>query len=591
LLQITRVFEEKGVLAMSNNSSNGYIHITTAEQAEFYTSKILKRLPDVIGVDTETTGLNCLQNKLKLVQVAVKDKPVYIFDIDKIGEAGVMALNDVLTDSAVKVFHNGKFDLMFLHVIGIAVDDNVFDTMLAEQVIMSGSVFSGFSLKGVTMKYMGIELDKEFQCSNWNMPLTVEQLKYAAQDAKVLLDIHKCQMDELERQNLMETAELENKALIPTYKMELAGFRVDKKAVRDLKVDIVEDKADLLVNLGNLLPDVDNYNSPAQVLKALRAIGLDIKSTEKDELIKYRDEHPAVDKLLQYKKVTKRISLLESLVKEINPKTGRIHANFKQNSTATGRYSCTKPNLQGVPNTKEFRSCFAAAEGNKLVIADYSQIELRIVAEVADDKTMIQVFSDDDKDIHRITASIINNKPVEKVTPQERQSAKAMNFGLIYGMGYKTFQKYARNNYGVDLTDYETKTAVDNFFKTYKGIGRRLTILDSLFTREERTLGNRRRLWNSKPIITERANAAIQGIGADILKQALVNLNERLLYPDSDVWLIGAVHDEIILECPKARAKKVSKVLKAAMKEAGRKYLKKVPVVVDVSIGDNWADK
>ena len=126
---------------------------------------------------------------------------------------------------------------------------------------------------------------------------------------------------------------------------------------------------------------------------------------------------------------------------------------------------------------------------------------------------------------------------------------------------------------------------------TYKGIGRRLTILDSLFTREERTLGNRRRLWNTKPIITERANAAIQGTGADILKQALVNVNKRLLNPEKDVKLVGTVHDEIILECPKGRAKQVSKALKAAMEDAGRKYLKKVPVVVDVSIGDNWADK
>jgi DNA polymerase I-like protein with 3'-5' exonuclease and polymerase domains len=455
---------------------------------------------------------------------------------------------------------------------------------------MSGSVFNSFSLKDITMKYTDIVLDKELQKSNWDQALTTEQLKYAAQDARVLLDIYNCQLNELRCLNLLETAELENKALIPTYKMELAGFKIDKKAVRDLKVNIVEDKADLLEELSELLTGVDNYNSPVQVKKALKAIGLDITSTEKDELIKYRDDYQAVDKLLQFKKVTKQISLLESLVKEINPKTGRIHASFKQNSTATGRFSCTKPNLQGVPNTKGFRRCFTAEEGNVLVIADYSQIELRIIAEFTDDATMIQIFKDGN-DIHRITASIVNKKPVCEVTPQERQSAKAMNFGLIYGMGYKAFQKYARNNYGVDLTDYETHSAVDNFFMTYKGIGKRLTILDSLFTREERTLGNRRRLWNTKPIITERANAAIQGTGADILKQALVNVNERLLYPENGVKLVGTVHDEIILECPRDRAQQMNEALKAAMEDAGRKYLNKVPVVADVSIGENWGDK
>jgi DNA polymerase I-like protein with 3'-5' exonuclease and polymerase domains len=372
--------------------------------------------------------------------------------------------------------------------------------------------------------------------------------------------------------------------------MELAGFGIDRKAVRDLKVDIVEVKAELLEELRELLPDVDNYNSPAQVKKALKAIGLDIASTEKDALIKHRGDYPAVDKLLEFKKITKHISLLESLIKAIHPKTGRIHASFKQNSTATGRYSCTEPNLQGVPNTKGFRRCFAAAEGNRLVIADYSQIELRIIAEFADDEAMIRVFNDGD-DIHRMTASMVNKKPVDEVTPQERQSAKAMNFGLIYGMGYKSFQRYAKNNYGVDLTDYETKSAVDKFFMAYKGVGRRLTILDSLFTREERTLGNRRRLWAAKPIITERANAAIQGTGADILKQALANVHKRILRVDSSVMLVGTVHDEIILECPKDRAKRAGKALKAAMEEAGREYLKKVPVVAEVSIGNNWADK
>jgi DNA polymerase I-like protein with 3'-5' exonuclease and polymerase domains len=166
-----------------------------------------------------------------------------------------------------------------------------------------------------------------------------------------------------------------------------------------------------------------------------------------------------------------------------------------------------------------------------------------------------------------------------------------MNFGLIYGMGYRTFKQYVKTNYGVDLTDYETKIAVDSFFRTYKGIGKRLTVLDSLFSREERTLGNRRRLWNTKPIIPERANAAIQGTGADILKQALVNVNKRLLTPGSGVMLVGTVHDEIILECPKEHGEFVSSVLKTAMEEAGQKYLKNVPVVVDVSIGNNWADK
>lgn len=575
---------------MNNNFNdfNDYRYITTPEQANLYYRDIVESNSGIYGIDTETTGLNFLKDKIRLVQIAIANSHVYIFDIDRIGSVAVQLLKNILTGSSIKIFHNAKFDLKFLASMGIFIENNVFDTMLAEQVIMSGSTFKGLKLGDLTKKYLGINLNKELQVSDWSKPLSMEQLKYASDDAKVLLEIYKHQLKELDNLNLLETMELENKVLIPTYKMELSGFKVDKKAVRDLKVDIVEDRAVLEEELNLLLPNVVNYNSPAQVKTALLEHGLTITSTEKDELIKYKDEYPAVDKLLQFKKISKRISLLDSLVKEINPETGRIHANYKQCSTTTGRYSCSEPNLQGIPNTKDFRRCFSTDEGNALVIADYSQIELRIIAEVADDETMINVFNNGE-DIHKLTASIVNKKSLEEVTSRERQSAKAMNFGLIYGMGYKTFKKYAKNNYGVDLTDEETKFAVDNFFLTYTGIGNRLNVLDSLFTCEERTLGNRRRLWNQKPIITERANAAIQGTGADILKQALVYVNENLL--SDDVRLIATVHDEIILECPKHKAEFVSTTLKKLMEQAGKKYLKKVPVIADVAVGSSWADK
>lgn len=564
-----------------------YIYVTTKEQAELCRKDILKSNPAYLGVDTETTGLNCFNNKLRLVQIASQDKPVFIFDII---QTGIEEIKNILTTSSSLIFHNAKFDLKFLYQMGVVIEKNVVDTMLAEQVILSGSSYKGFSLKDLAEKYCGITMNKELQISDWSKPLTAQQLKYAALDAKILLDIYKHQMAELEKLSLLETAELENKTIIPTYKMELAGFKIDNKAVRDLKVDIVEDKAILLEELKELLPNVENYNSPSQIKTALKSIGLDVISTEKNELIKYVDRVPAIEKLLQYKKVAKRTSLLDSLLKEVSPATGRIHANYKQYSTATGRYSCNKPNLQGVPNTEGFRKCFAADEGNVLVIADYSQIELRIIAEVANDETMIKIFNDG-FDIHKLTASIVNHKSLEEITQKERQSAKAMNFGLIYGMGYRKFKIYAKNNYGVDLTDVETKQAVDSFFLSYKGIGKRLTVLDSLFTNEERTLGGRRRLWNNKPIITERANAAIQGTGADILKQALVTVNEKLLMPDSRTMLIGTVHDEIIIETPEEQAKTVSDILQNVMEEAGMKYLKSVPVIADVSIGKNWACK
>lgn len=151
---------------MDREFSKDYVHIVTPEQAVSGIRLILKGSPDVIGVDTETTGLDWRKDKLKLVQIAAVGKPVNIFDVEKIGSDGIEALGDILTSPAVKVFHNAKFDLKFLNTIGISVSGNVFDTMLAEQVIMSGSAFSGFSLKDIAAKYTGTALDKEFQKSN-----------------------------------------------------------------------------------------------------------------------------------------------------------------------------------------------------------------------------------------------------------------------------------------------------------------------------------------------------------------------------------------------------------------------------------------
>ncbi len=565
-----------------------YCYITSLTEANKYINEILGNNFSFCGIDTETTGLNVFKDRIRTIQIAIPNAPVYIFDNKDIGLDIVPLLRQVLNNTSIKIFHNAKFDLKFLANMGIFIEDNIFDTMLAEYVIMSGSSYSGFKLSDIANKYTNSILNKDFQTSNWSRALTAEQLEYAANDASVLLDIYSKQLEVLKSLNLMDTMELENKVVVPTYKMELAGFKIDKRAVRDLKVDIIEDRAEVHNELKTLLPNVENYNSPSQVKNALLELGLKIKSTEKDELTKYKEQYPAIDKLLSYKKISKRISLLDSLVKEVNPETGRIYANYKQCMTTTGRYSCTNPNLQGIPNSNDFRRCFACDEGNLLVIADYSQIELRIIAEVANDETMIDVFNRGE-DIHKLTASIVNHKAIDEVTSKERQSAKAMNFGLIYGMGYKMFRQYAKNNYGVDLSEQETKSSVDNFFLTYRGIGNRLSVLSSLFSCEERTLGNRRRLWNYKPIITERANAAIQGTGADILKQALINVNEQLL--SDEVKLISTVHDEIILECHKDKANYVSKTLKDLMEQAGRKYLKSVPIIADVSISDSWAGK
>ena len=550
------------------------------------------RRAEALGLDIETTGLGCKSDKIRLLQIAVvyaDTAHVYIVDFFKTNTGDIHAVGEALQASpAVKIFHNGKFDLKFLWCAGICIDKNIYDTFLAEQVIASGSYRRGFGLKDLAYKYCEINLNKGLQVSDWSKPLSHKQLEYSALDAYVLLQIRQEQLKILTELELLDTANLENSALIPTLRMELDGIKIDKREMRELLMNLAEEKAEALEDLTLLMPEVENFNSPAQVKKALKKRGLPVESTEKAELAKYSNSFVEVEKLLEYKAIVKQISLVEGLRKEIHLETGRIHANYKQCSTVTGRYSCSDPNIQGIPNKPMFRKCFVADDGKALVIADYNQIELRIIAEVAEDLQMIEAYKNN-QDIHRITASLVNSKPVNEVTAEERNSAKAMNFGLIYGMKYATFQQYALNNYGVSLNAYEVEAQVNKFFATYEGIANRLNILNSVYTLEERTIGNRRRLWTKPPIITERANAAIQGTGADIIKKALVLINKHLL--GDDVGLVTIVHDEIVLEVSESQADDVAVRLKNLMEEAGRYYLKAVPVIADVKIGSSWAEK
>ena len=268
--------------------------------------------------------------------------------------------------------------------------------------------------------------------------------------------------------------------------------------------------------------------------------------------------------------------------------TGRIHAECHQSGASTGRLSCRKPNLQQIPRDKSFRSCIAAPPGYRLIIADFSQIELRIAAEITGDATMIKAYHNG-QDLHKMTASIITEKPLHQICKNERQAAKAVNFGLIYAMGADGLMAYAQNIYGVNLTINQAQNFIARFFGAYQGIEKWHNEIRKSITRETRTLGNRRRLWDSNPPITERLNTPIQGTSADILKKALSILPNALA--GIGLKIIACIHDEIILETPAKKAEKASHILTQTMIAAGEHYLKKVPVEVDVIISDNWADK
>jgi DNA polymerase-1 len=222
------------------------------------------------------------------------------------------------------------------------------------------------------------------------------------------------------------------------------------------------------------------------------------------------------------------------------------------------------------------------------VIADYSQMELRIAAEISKDQTMLNAYSNG-IDLHRLTASIITGKSIEKITKDERQAAKVVNFGLIFGMGAEGLMNYAREKYSVQMTIQEANDFRSRFLTAYKGIDTWQKRTGNTLCQETRTLGNRRRIWAAPAPLTELLNTPIQGTAADIVKKALCLLPERLKYTKAK--LVGCVHDEIILEAPELNAEKASNILEETMIEAGKCYLKKIPVEVEVSVADSWAGK
>ena len=249
--------------------------------------------------------------------------------------------------------------------------------------------------------------------------------------------------------------------------------------------------------------------------------------------------------------------------------------------------SCSMPNIQQIPRSKAFRACFAAPPGRKLIIADYSQIELRVVAEITGDATMTAAYRRGD-DLHRLSASLMLGKSIDAINPEERQAAKAVNFGLIYAMGAAGLKQYSMQSYGVNITLEQAEEFRSRFFKAYTGIAHWHNELKKSNATQSRSLTGRKFTFSPNAGLAGLCNTPVQGTAADIAKKALGLLAERLR--GSDTYIIGVVHDEILLEAPERDAHSAAALLKATMEEAGNSILKNVPCQADVSVAGNWGE-
>jgi DNA polymerase I-like protein with 3'-5' exonuclease and polymerase domains len=546
----------------------------------------------VLAIDTETTGLDPLKDEIRLIQIAAPKRPTLIIDCSQINRQALAPVWSLLSGPAVKLFHNAKFDIKFLVRAGLPFIPNVFDTMLAAQLLKAGLAYNGFGLADLVKEYLGEDLPKEQQKSDWSLTLTPAQLQYAAKDAETLLRLFPPLHQALNAAGLLEAAQIECDCVFAVAQMELTGITLDIKAILGLGRELETERKRLRAKLREYFFDVHpdlNPNSTDQLKKALCGSGIKVPNTSKETLNLLKDKYPIVQDILEYKSVAKAVQgFSEKLPGHIHEATGRIHPEFRQLGPATGRFSCSNPNLQQIPRKKEFRSCFIPARGCKFVIADYSQIELRIAAEISKDSKMIGAYSQG-LDLHQLTASLLTGKKIEQITKEERQAAKAVNFGLIYAMGAEGLRAYAKSTYGVDLTKDQALVFRQRFFAGYQGLARWHWQTNSKPASEARTLSGRRRRWQSAAKITEMLNTPVQGTSADILKVSLGELPKALA--STGAKIVGSVHDEIILEVPEEKTEEAAVILKDVMEAAGKRFLKQVPVLAEPIVADSWADK
>ena len=551
-----------------------------------------------VGADIETTDLSPRDGKIRLLQLAT---PQETFIVDVFAAQNLSALKSVLEGGPVKVLHNGKFDHSFLWAEhGISLSP-LFDTMLAAQLLDGGEYGPSYALEAVAERYLDETVDKKARREDWSGELSSSQLEYAARDAAILLPLRERLEEALEAEKLEPVSKIEFTAVAAIAEMELAGIKLDVARWKELEKVVRErrDKAaerleahfpppDGVLPLEGLGPRL-NLNSPQQITDAFRQIGIELPDTRVWTLLKV--DHQAARDLLEYRELQKKLgTYLETYASFIHPKTGRIHANFLQCRVPTGRLACTNPNIQQVPHEDEFRRCFVAEEGNVLVIADYSQIELRILAEVSDDPAFVEAFQRGD-DLHRVTAATMFGVERAAVTKEQRSAAKRINFGLMYGRGAKSLSAQL----GTD--EERGRKLIDEYFSNYPKVQRFLqrTANRAVRDRTLRTLAGRVRKFKEisglgsaelGALRREAMNFPIQGASADIAKLALGYVREEL--EGLDARLINCIHDEFVVECSEGISAEVSERTKKAMLRAGEEILNKVPVEVEVAVSHEW---
>jgi DNA polymerase-1 len=594
-----------------------------------------------VAVDTETTSLDAMRAELVGVSMCIEaGRACYIplghkgqaargaLDFGDGGEGGEGApeqvplkralelLKPMLEDpGTLKIGQNIKYDALLLSRYGVAVAP-VDDTMLLSYVLDGGShghgmdELAGLHLGHTTIKFKEVAGVGKAQVTFDHVALD-KALDYAAEDADITLRLHRELKPRLLDEHMVTVYETIERPLIPVLmEMERAGIRVDPEVLRGLSRDFTQRMAGLEDEIHALAGEDFNVGSPKQLGEILFD-KLAIEGGKKGKTGAYATGADVLEDLaakghdlpargLDWRQLAKlKSTYSDALVEQINPDTGRVHTSFAMAGASTGRLASTDPNLQNIPvrteEGRKIREAFVAGQGNRLVSLDYSQIELRIVAHMAGIDTLRRAFRDG-QDIHAMTAAQVFGVPVEGMDPMIRRQAKAINFGIIYGISAFGLARQ------LGIGNGEAKAYIDAYFEKYPGIVDYMEAMKSHCRKhgEVETLFGRRihipTIADKNPArrnFGERQaiNAPIQGSAADIIKRAMIRMPKALAGAKLDAVMMLQVHDELLFEVPEDQVEKTVAVVREIMEAAVGPALElTVPLVVDAGVADNWAE-
>ena len=591
-----------------------YQLLTTQAEIEALLPELLAQKE--VCFDTETTSLEETEAELIGLSFSYKKGLAYYIPISENQEEAKKTLEifrpffekrDVL-----KIVHNIKYDYKVLKNYDIEVQGAIFDTMIAHYLINPDMKHGMDYLSEIYLNYTPISIEsligkKGKNQGNLRSVSLKQQTDYAAEDADVTFQLYEIFEQKLKEENLENLFyRIEMPLMKVLAKMELAGISLDKECLKKESLELENDLKNLEKKIFEFSGEEFNLNSPKQLGEILfEKLKIDAKakktktgqySTSEEVLQKLESKHEIIKHILEYRTYQKlKSTYVDALPMQVNEKTGRIHTNFMQTVAATGRLSSVNPNLQNIPirtlRGQQVRAAFIASEGKKIISADYSQIELRLIAEISGEKNMIEAFQKGE-DIHASTAAKLFNIPLNAVTKLQRSQAKTVNFGIIYGV----------SSFGLSeqtgLSRTEAKQMIDAYFETYPRLKEYMNeqIMTARKNRYVETILGRKRYLkdiNSANFVVKghaernAINAPIQGSAADIIKLAMINIDRELENQKMETKMLLQVHDELIFETPTDEIETAKILIKTQMETA---YATHVPLLTEVGVADNWLD-